>query len=109
MDTVKFDSKILSSSHINFLFGAGVNGTAFPQIYKFSKSLELLKHLNMTLEDVVAIGDNYNDLPMLEIAGVGCAVNNALAAIKEKCSFVSEFNNNESAVADVIERFVLNR
>lgn len=78
-------------------------------VNKGSALLELLKHLNMTLEDVVAIGDNYNDLPMLEIAGVGCAVNNALAAIKEKCSFVSEFNNNESAVADVIERFVLNR
>lgn len=45
MDTVKFDSKILSSSHINFLFGAGVNGTAFPQINKFSKTLELLKNL----------------------------------------------------------------
>ena len=28
----------------------------------------------MTLDDVVAIGDSYNDLPMLEIAGVGVAV-----------------------------------
>lgn len=45
MDITKFDSKILSSSHINFLFGAGVNGTAFPQINQFSKSLELLNNL----------------------------------------------------------------
>lgn len=43
MEIVKFDSKILSSSHINFLFGAGVNGTAFPQINNFCKSIELLQ------------------------------------------------------------------
>lgn len=46
MDTIKFDSKILSSSHINFLFGAGVNGTAFPQINNFNRSIELLKKLS---------------------------------------------------------------
>lgn len=32
-----FDTNILSSSHINFLFGAGVNGKAFPQL----KSLQI--------------------------------------------------------------------
>ena len=68
----------------------------------------LLNHLNMKLDDVIAIGDNYNDLEMLEYAGIGCAVNNALDAIKEKCNYVSEYSNNESAVADIINRFVLN-
>lgn len=41
----KFDSKILASAHINFLFGAGVNGSAFPQINKFKKSIKLLQEL----------------------------------------------------------------
>ena len=45
MNIDKFDSKILSSSHINFLFGAGVNGTAFPQINRFNKSTDLLEKL----------------------------------------------------------------
>jgi hypothetical protein len=43
-------------------------------INKGSALKELLRLLNLTLDDVVAIGDNNNDLPMLEIAGVGAAV-----------------------------------
>ena len=39
----KFDSKILSSAHIHFLFGAGVNGKAFPQLDGFAKTVEELK------------------------------------------------------------------
>lgn len=39
----KFDSRIMSSSHINFLFGAGINGTAFPQLKEFKETIELLE------------------------------------------------------------------
>ena len=40
----KIDSKILSSCHINFLFGAGVNGGAFPQLEKFEKTMEAMNN-----------------------------------------------------------------
>ena len=40
----KFDSKILSSCYINFLFGAGVNGDAFPQAMLFTETLEFMKN-----------------------------------------------------------------
>lgn len=39
----RFDSKILSSSHINFFFGAGVNGDAFPQMSGFLKTVDALE------------------------------------------------------------------
>ncbi len=39
----KFDSKVLASSHINFLFGAGVNGNAFPQLSGFSETVKILE------------------------------------------------------------------
>lgn len=39
----KFDMKILSSSHLNFLFGSGVNGKAFPQFNGFKNTLNSLK------------------------------------------------------------------
>lgn len=38
----KLNREIISSSHINFLFGAGVNGKGFPQISGFTKTNELL-------------------------------------------------------------------
>lgn len=39
----KIDKNILSSSHINFLFGAGVNGNAFPQLSGFKNTIKLLE------------------------------------------------------------------
>lgn len=52
----KFDMKILSSSHINFLFGSGVNGKAFPQFNGFDKTLNMLKKFgckNSNLEEAI--------------------------------------------------------
>lgn len=40
---IKFDSKILSSCYINFLFGAGVNGKAFPQVELFTDTKKFLQ------------------------------------------------------------------
>lgn len=52
INNIEFDSKILSSSHINFLFGAGVNGKAFPQMSGFSESVSFLeKELNRKMSD----------------------------------------------------------
>ena len=36
------NKNIIASSHINFLFGAGVNGKAFPQLNGFEKSVNNL-------------------------------------------------------------------
>jgi len=48
----KFDSKLLSSSHINFFFGAGLNGDAFPQMSGFLKTIESLeKALGRSMEN----------------------------------------------------------
>lgn len=40
-----FDRSILSSTYINFLFGAGVNGTALPQLNGFTKTLDVIKRV----------------------------------------------------------------
>ncbi len=38
--------EIFASSHINFLFGSGVNGSSFPQLCKFKETLDVLKDVN---------------------------------------------------------------
>lgn len=40
---MEFDKNILSSSNINFLFGAGVNGKAFPQFSSFNETNVLIE------------------------------------------------------------------
>lgn len=41
-----FDKNILSSTHLNFLFGAGVNGTVLPQLNKFCKTRAKIEEFN---------------------------------------------------------------
>lgn len=53
---MEFDSKIISSCHINFLFGAGVNGGAFPQLDNFKETIGAIKgyiggYPNLSFED----------------------------------------------------------
>lgn len=65
----------------------------------------LAKYFNTTVEKTVAIGDQRNDLPMIERAGIGVAVKNADQALKDKADYVCEDTNEEDAVASVIARF----
>ena len=48
VDALMLNKNLISSSHINFLFGAGVNGRAFPQLNGFIETIELL---NQYLKD----------------------------------------------------------
>ncbi|MEI0580208.1 Cof-type HAD-IIB family hydrolase [Brachyspira pilosicoli] len=45
-------------------------------------------------ENVIAFGDNYNDIEMIEFAGVGVAMGNAEMKIKKNAKYVTDTNNN---------------
>lgn len=51
---------------------------------------------------IIAVGDNENDMTMIEYAGVGIAVENAIDRLKEIADVVT-VSNNEHAIAKVIE------
>lgn len=55
------------------------------------------------LSQVAAIGDFYNDLGLIEAAGLGVAVENAVPEVKNKAD-LTVTDNNHSGVADLIER-----
>jgi len=57
-------------------------------------------------DEVIALGDAPNDLSMLEFAGLGVAMENALDEVKAAVSTVTK-SNDDDGVAEVIERFVL--
>lgn len=63
--------------------------------------------LNIKPEEVMAIGDQENDIAMLEYAGMGVAMDNAIPSVKEVANFVTK-TNLEDGVAYAIEKFVLN-
>ncbi|MCP1222979.1 Cof-type HAD-IIB family hydrolase [Sebaldella sp. S0638] len=58
--------------------------------------------LGITLDEVAAIGDSYNDISMLEIAGFSGTVENGNDEAKKTASFISSSNNN-SGLARFVE------
>ena len=59
------------------------------------------------IENTVAVGDEENDCPMIEAAGVGVAMANASEAAKAVANYVTERDNNHSGITEVIEKFIL--
>ena len=67
--------------------------------------VNVCKDLGIDLKDVVCIGDSYNDVAMLEVAGLSIAMGNAPQKVKDKCDKVT-LTNDENGVAYAIENFV---
>ena len=65
----------------------------------------LAERYNVPIERTIAIGDQLNDLPMVERAGLGIAVKNADSGLKKLADYISEYTNEEGAVAQIIEKF----
>lgn len=62
---------------------------------------------NLTPENVMVVGDNFNDLQMLEFAGTPVVMGNAAPELLENANFHQTLSNDENGVAAAIERFIL--
>ncbi|MEG1964297.1 MAG: Cof-type HAD-IIB family hydrolase [Clostridia bacterium] len=70
------------------------------------KAIESLCNLyNITPDEVIAIGDANNDAPMINFAGLGVAVGNAMQTLKDIADEVT-VTNNEGAVATIINEYM---
>jgi hydroxymethylpyrimidine pyrophosphatase-like HAD family hydrolase len=66
----------------------------------------LCQKVGTTLEHAITLGDGLNDLEMLQQAGLGIAMANAVTEAKQAANVVSRFTNHESAVAKELQRLV---
>ncbi len=66
----------------------------------------LAAHFGIKREEIMAVGDGYNDLDMLEYAGLGVVVANARDDIKKIADYVTTSSYGDG-VAEVLEKFVL--
>lgn len=55
-----------------------------------------------SVENIIAFGDDYADMGMLELCGLGVAMGNAIAPVKEKADVVIG-SNDEDGIADFLE------
>ena len=70
--------------------------------------IDLANKLGIAIEETIAVGDNYNDMAMLKVAGLSVAANNAVDDVKAACDHTTNANNNEGVVAELIEKFIFN-
>lgn len=65
----------------------------------------LADYYGIKREDILAIGDNENDLSMIEYAGLGVAMGNAIDSVKDVADYITS-SNIEDGVAKALNKFL---
>lgn len=73
-----------------------------PGVSKETAMVELALHLSVDIEEVIAFGDNLNDLEMLRSAGMGVAMGNSHEAVLKAADVVLDTNDTD-AIAFFLE------
>ncbi|UJF19052.1 Cof-type HAD-IIB family hydrolase [Vibrio sp. SS-MA-C1-2] len=75
-----------------------------------TKGVRLQQYLDMisvSAAEVVAIGDNHNDISMIELAGMGIAMNNADDKVKSKADRICTTNSNGNGISLLLDELFL--
>ena len=93
--------------HRIFVQSAGVEVLEIfdPAVNKWEGILHVARHHGVEPEQIIAIGDDVNDLPMLRQAGLGVAMGNARDEIKSSAKKVIG-RNDEEGLAAFLEQLV---
>ncbi len=67
----------------------------------------LAKAYNVNLEETFAMGDSFNDISMLELAGVAVCPKNADSEVKKYAHFVTDNDSDNDAVSEALRKYVL--
>lgn len=85
------------------------DGTSFIVNKNAKKENALIKaadYYNIPLSEVIAFGDDITDFEMLEIAGTGIAMGNAIDSVKTVANYVTDSNDNDG-ISKWIYKFLL--
>lgn len=73
------------------------------------KGIEIIADVEkIEKENIIAVGNFYNDMDMIKNAAIGIAVANAPEDVKKVADYVTERTNNENAIEEVVEQFCIN-
>ena len=75
-------------NRFDFAMKGNVKGTALERY---------AKRIGVSSDKVVAVGDNFNDLSMLQYAGLGIAMKNSADAVKEHAQLITEYDHDSEA------------
>ncbi len=77
-----------------------------PQNIDKAHSLQkLLNSIGLTADSMICCGDGFNDLSMIEYAGLGVAMENAQPVVKESADFITK-SNDEDGILHVVNLYM---
>lgn len=109
-DSIKLTLSHLSNINVHTATDWGNNRFALnishAQVSKQRAILELANILGISTEEIIGVGDGYNDFPLLMACGLKIAMGNAVPELKVIADYIAP-PVEEDGVAEVIEKFVL--
>lgn len=76
---------------------------------KLAVASELCKKYGITMNEVAYVGDDLNDIALLQAVGFSCTVNNAVPKAKEVADYVTTLNGGDGAVREVADLLLSHR
>ena len=83
----------------------------FDEVYqnspiKIKAYSEILKKRNLKDKEIIYIGDDFQDIPVLKKAGISCTVANGVKEVKEMVDYVATKEGGEGGVREIIDWFL---
>jgi len=82
----------------------GVKDIYLGLAHKMDTFNDLCKKYDLMPEQVLYMGDDMPDIPILQLCGLPCCPKDAASEVLEVCQFISTKNGGEGAVREVIEQ-----
>lgn len=93
-----------------FSWGEFDNAVAFEifkkGVNKGSTLLYLCDLLGLDKNNIIAMGDNMNDLSMIKVAGIGCAMINGSESLKKQAKYITKYDCNNDGVRRFLEKII---
>lgn len=100
-DFAEFEDEVTFTKSAPFYLEANAKG-----VNKAAALKILAEHLQLKVSEIMAIGDEGNDLSMIEYAGLGVAMGNAIPAVKAAANVETQ-DNDHDGVAEAINKYIL--
>jgi|SRR5579884_1254081 len=101
----RFGSRVLCQNLMVPAYGVEVLEVFDPAVNKWEGVLHLARHHGIEPAQIVAIGDDINDLPMIRNAGLGAAMGNARDEVKAAAQRIIG-SNSEDGLAAFLEELI---
>ena len=99
--------KRLAGIALDYTFAETTSLEATPQgVSKGTGLADLCRVLGLSIEDAIGVGDAFNDVPMLKMAGLGAAMGNSNKEALEAADVVVS-DNDHDGIAEVIDRYLI--